>query len=88
MDKEKELNFEEIMKKLEEITDRLEKEELNLDEAVKLFEEGMELSKQANKKLENAEKRITMIIDTETLQEENFIPEEWLYNDELLELKL
>ena len=76
MDKEKELNFEEIMKKLEEITDRLEKEELNLDEAVKLFEEGMELSKQANKKLENAEKRITMIIDTETLQEENFIPEE------------
>ena len=46
----KELNFEEIMIKLEEITNKLEKDDLNLDESVTLFEEGMKLSKQANEK--------------------------------------
>ena len=73
---EKELNFEELMVKLEEITNKLEKENLNLDKSVELFEEGMKLSKLANEKLENAEKRITILLDTDELKEENFIPEE------------
>jgi len=68
----KELSFEDLMKKLEEITNQLEKNELNLDESVVLFEEGMKLAKQANEKLENAEKRITVLLDTETLKEEEF----------------
>ena len=68
----KELNFEEIMIKLEEITTKLEKDNLNLDESVELFEEGMKLSKLANEKLESAEKRITVLLDTEELKEENF----------------
>ena len=68
----KELNFEEIMIKLEEITNKLEKDDLNLDESVTLFEEGMKLSKQANEKLENAEKRITVLLDAENLKEEEF----------------
>lgn len=72
----KELNFEEIMTKLEEITNKLEKDNLNLDESVELFEEGMNLSKKANEKLENAEKRITILLDTENLKEENFVPDE------------
>ena len=73
---EKELNFEELMTKLEEITNKLEKENLDLDKSVELFEEGMKLSKLANEKLENAEKRITILLDTDELKEENFIPEE------------
>ena len=72
----KELNFEELITKLEEITTKLEKDDLNLDESVELFEEGMKLSKLANEKLENAEKRITILLDEENLKEENFIPEE------------
>lgn len=76
MSKEKELNFEELMVKLEDITNKLEKENLNLDESVELFEEGMKLSKMANEKLENAEKRITILLDTNELKEENFVPEE------------
>lgn len=76
MSKEKELNFEEIMTKLEEITNKLENENLNLDESVELFENGMKLSKQANEKLETAEKRITILLDTEDLKEENFVPED------------
>ena len=72
----KEENFEELMAKLEEITNKLEKENLSLDESVAVFEEGMEISKKCSEKLENAEKRITMLLDPESLKEENFILED------------
>ena len=73
----KEENFEELMVKLEEITNKLEKEQLSLDESVKLFEEGMKISKVCNSKLEDAEKRITILINQNgEIKEENFIPEE------------
>ena len=74
MSEEKELSFEDLIIKLEEITNKLEKENLSLDESVELFEEGMKLSKKANDKLENAEKRITILLNTDDLKEENFIP--------------
>ena len=64
------------MQKLEEITTKLETDKLNLDESVKLFEEGMQISKECNEKLEDAEKRITMLIRTnDEIKEENFVPE-------------
>lgn len=73
----KEDNFEELMKNLEEITTKLEKETLSLDESVKLFEEGMKISKLCNEKLENAEKRITILLNqNDEIREENFNPEE------------
>ena len=59
----KDVNFEELIEKLEEITNKLEKEQLSLDESVKLFEEGMQISKECNSKLEDAEKRITILIN-------------------------
>lgn len=75
MNDEKEMNFEELMQKLELITNKLEKENLNLDESVELFEEGMRISKKCNAKLENAEKRITILLnDGEgNFSEENFV---------------
>ena len=77
MKEKKESNFEELMVKLEEITNKLEKETLSLDESVKLFEEGMRISKECNSKLEDAEKRITILINQDgEIKEENFIPEE------------
>ena len=74
---EKEMNFEELMQKLESITTKLEKENLNLDESVKLFEEGMKISKECNEKLENAEKRITILLNDgeNNLSEEDFVVE-------------
>ena len=42
------------MEELEKITMELEKGDLNLDDSVKKFEKGMELSKNANKILEEA----------------------------------
>ena len=73
----KEVEFEELIEKLENITNKLEKEQLSLDESVKLFEEGMKISKECNSKLEDAEKRITILINkNDEITEENFIPEE------------
>ena len=73
-----EINFEEAMKKLEQITAELEKGDLSLDESVKKFEEGIKLSKECNKILEDSEKRINILINNDgNITEENFLPKEW-----------
>lgn len=73
----KKLSFEETMSKLEEIAAELEKGDLNLEESVSKFEEGMKLSKECSNLLEDAEKRITILIkDGDEVQEENFLQEE------------
>ena len=59
------ISFEEAMENLEKIAGELEKEDLSLDESVKKFEEGMKLSKKCNEILENAEKKITILVDGE-----------------------
>ena len=71
-----EYSFEDLMEKLEEIACELEKGELNLDESVNKFEEGMEVSKQCSKRLDDAEKRISILLKQgEELVEENFLPD-------------
>ena len=66
-------NFEESMKTLEEIVSELENGKLNLDESVKKFEEGMKIAKQCNTILENAEKKITILLEKDgELKEEEF----------------
>ena len=56
-------NFEKSMENLENIVTELEKGELNLDESVKKFEEGMKIAKQCKNILENAEKKITILLE-------------------------
>ena len=56
---------------LEKIAEELENENIDLDASVKKFEEGMALSQKCNKMLEDAEKKITILIDGE---EKNFVP--------------
>lgn len=71
-----EYSFEDLMEKLEEIACELEKGELNLDESVNKFEEGMEVSKQCSKRLDDAKKRISILLKQgEELVEENFLPD-------------
>ncbi len=73
MKKEESVNFEEAMKKLEEIATELEKNDLDLDSSVSKFEEGMKLSKQCSQMLEEAEKRISVLIKTDDgIIEEDF----------------
>lgn len=77
MEKKTQLPFEEAMKQLEVVAEELEKGDMTLDESVSKFEEGMKLSKQCNELLENAEKRITILLkDGDMIKEENFIQEE------------
>jgi len=67
------MNFEENMENLEKIVQELEKGELNLDESIKKFEEGMQISKKCNEILEEAEKKITILIKKDdNLVEEDF----------------
>ncbi len=74
----KNLKFEQAMEKLETITTELEKGELDLDSTVSKFEEGMQLSKKCSELLENAERKITILLkDGENnIKEENFEQEE------------
>lgn len=63
-------NFEENIQGLEQIVQDLEKGELNLEDSIKKFEKGIELSKKCNEILENAEKKITILIKKEDKIEE------------------
>lgn len=73
MEDKKDLNFEETMQELENIVQELEKGNLNLDDSIKKFEEGMNISKKCNEILEEAEKKITILIKKDDkIEEENF----------------
>ncbi len=67
-------SFEEQIEDLEKIISELENGNLNLDDSVVKFEEGMKISKECNKMLENAEKKITILLNDENgeKKEENF----------------
>ena len=56
-------SFEEQMESLEKIVTELEKGDLNLDDSVAKFEEGIKISKECNKILEEAEKKITILVN-------------------------
>lgn len=57
-----ELNFEESLKKLEEIVKELENGTVALDDAITKFTEAMKLASSCNEKLKNAEESINMIL--------------------------
>lgn len=59
----KELTYEESMNELENVVKELESNELTLDESISKFEKGMELSKHCSKLLEDAEKKITILLE-------------------------
>jgi len=54
--------FEEAMNKLEKIVTKLEKGDIPLEESLKLFEEGIRLSRFCNQKLDEAEKRVEILL--------------------------
>ena len=54
--------FEKAMNKLEQIVQELESTDLPLEKAIKKFEEGVQLSKFCSEKLDETEKRITILL--------------------------
>jgi len=57
-----EKKFEAALQRLQEIVEELEKGDLPLDQSLKLFEEGIKLSRICTKRLEDAERRVDILI--------------------------
>jgi exodeoxyribonuclease VII small subunit len=62
MDREA-LNFEQVISRLQEIVRILEQGNLPLEECIKVFEEGIRLSKLGSKILDEAEKKVEILLD-------------------------
>ena len=62
---ETEIQFEEALTRLEAVVNRLESGELPLEESLRLFEEGVHLTKVCTHRLEEAERRITILLKNE-----------------------
>ena len=57
-----EKKFEKALERLEGIVGSLEKGDLPLEDSLKIFEEGMELVNFCSRKLEEAEQKVTLLI--------------------------
>jgi len=57
-------DFESALKSLEEIVVQLEAGDLTLDRALELFEEGIRISRFCSVKLEEAERKVEVLIKT------------------------
>lgn len=61
----KETNFEKSITDLEEAVRKLESGNMSLDEAISTFEEAVFLVKVCNRKLEEAEKKVRILTETD-----------------------
>ena len=68
------LTFENAMKRLEGIVQALERGALGLDEALKKFQEGIKLSKFCSNKLDETERKVSILLKDEegNVREEPF----------------
>lgn len=61
-----EMKFEKAIQRLEEIVGELEEGELSLDDSLKIFEEGIKVSRFCSKKLDEVERKIEILMKTES----------------------
>jgi exodeoxyribonuclease VII small subunit len=57
-----EKKFETVLARLEEIVQELEQGDLPLEQSLKLFEEGIKLSRICNTRLEEAERKVEILL--------------------------
>ncbi len=62
----KEKTFEEALRELEGIVNRLEQGDLPLEEALQFFEDGVKLSRYCHTKLDEAQKRVEILLKDES----------------------
>jgi exodeoxyribonuclease VII small subunit len=80
--KVKEPSFEEALKGLEAVVERLESGEPPLEESIRLFEEGMRLSETCRKRLDEADRKIELLlrkpggVSRETAEEDDILGKE------------
>lgn len=68
-------SYEAAIEELEGIIEKMEKGEMTLDESVKFFQRGIELSKFCSKKLDEVERKITILLEKsdEETEEKDFM---------------
>lgn len=64
------LKFEASLTRLEALVQKLEQGDLSLEESLKVFEEGVRLSKNCTKILNDAEKKVEILISQKEIQKE------------------
>jgi len=67
-------SYEEAIIELEGVVKKLERGELSLEESLEAFQKGIELTKYCNTKLDEMEKKITILLENEKgeITEEDF----------------
>jgi exodeoxyribonuclease VII small subunit len=55
-------SFESSLKELEEIVDQLEGGDLSLEKSLELFEQGVRLSRECQKRLDDAERKVEILL--------------------------
>jgi exodeoxyribonuclease VII small subunit len=73
-------NFEERLKRLEELAERIKGQDLALEEAVSVFEEGVKLSKSLERDLEKIEGKVEILLNQPASSEDK--PELELFSSE------
>ena len=56
--------FEDLLSRLTSIVDELERGDLPLERSLAVFEEGVRLSRQAKERLDDAEKRVELLLES------------------------
>ncbi|MCI8404360.1 MAG: exodeoxyribonuclease VII small subunit [Clostridia bacterium] len=74
-----EKSFENSISELEEIVLRLENGDVTLDESLSLFEKGIKLSKNCQKMLDAAEKKVSVLL---TNDDGEIVKEDFINNEE------
>ncbi|OPX43436.1 exodeoxyribonuclease 7 small subunit [Ruminiclostridium hungatei] len=73
-DMQMQMSFEEAISQLEQIVARLEKGEVSLEESISDFQQGIELSRYCAARLDEAEKKISVLLQDE---EGNFVEKDF-----------
>lgn len=63
------LTYEEALKRLEDIVQKLENNEIPLEESIALFQEGVTLSKYCDDKLKNIQAKVAQIYENGELKD-------------------
>jgi exodeoxyribonuclease VII small subunit len=60
-------SFEEALAELEQLVERMEQGNLPLEESLKLFERGIELTRTCQKSLQDAEQKVRILLEENSL---------------------
>lgn len=70
--------FEQTMEELEQVVRKLENGDIPLEESLDLFEQGIKLTKSCQTMLDNAEKKVSMLVSGENgeMEKQDFAADE------------